>query len=73
MYGELAAVFHVAAIRKVVSVVEYPPDVRSASGGTDATDRREVLPRTIGWINPVLVRHRVSFSTALVSYHSCNY
>jgi hypothetical protein len=38
--------------------------VRSASSGMDAVDRYEVLRGSSDGLDPILVRHRVIFSTA---------
>jgi hypothetical protein len=58
----------VVAIRKIASVDDdrLETDVRSASSGMDAIDRHEVLRGPPVEIVPILVRYRVSFSTALV-------
>jgi hypothetical protein len=58
----------VVAIRKIASVEDYrlETDVSVANSGMGVIYRQAVLRGPSGGIVPILVRHRVSFSTALV-------
>jgi hypothetical protein len=59
---------YIIVIRKIASVKDdcLETNVRSASSGVDEIDGYEVLRLLSVTIVPVLVRYRVSFSTALV-------